>query len=82
MDGGYVKLNEDSGFTKDIMVKEITDYQWLSGDKDIFDKSYKYIWEAIWRAGALDDYKFKTAEEVDEWCMGDMYTQMCSFSGE
>ncbi len=82
IDGGYVKLNDDSGFTKDIMVTEIKDYQWLSGDKDVFDKSYKYIWEAIWRAGALDDYDFKTVEEVDEWCMGDMYTQMCEYCGE
>ena len=82
IDGGYVQVGGDNGFTKDIMVDEISAYTWLSGDKQKLDDSYKWIWEQIWYAGAMGDKKFDNVDALDDYIMGDLYKQMVWYQGE
>lgn len=82
IDGGYVAVGGDNGFTKDIMVDEIKAYTWLSGDKQALDDSFKWIWEQIWHAGGLEDKEFSTVEQLDEWATGELYDAMVVYAGE
>ncbi len=82
IDGGYVEVGGDNGFTKEIMVDEIKAYEWLSGDKQALDDSFKWIWEQVWYAGALESQDFASVKEFDEWAMGDLYDAMVVYCGE
>lgn len=82
IDGGYVEVGGDNGFTRDIMVDEIKAYTWISGDKQTIDDSFKWIWEQIWYAGGVEDKDITSIEKLDEWAMGDLYDAMVKYSGE
>ena len=55
IDAGYVPINTDSGFTRDMMIQEVIDYRFISGDKAEIDKSFEDIWMMIAKAGAMED---------------------------
>lgn len=82
VDGGYVEVGGDNGFSKDIRVDEIKAYTWISGDKQTIDDSFKWIWEQIWYAGGVEDKALATIEGLDRWATGDLYDAMVKYSGE
>lgn len=78
IDKGYVPINTDSGFTREMMEKEVEAYRFISGDKNEIDKSFKYIWESINKAGAMEN----APADVDSYIMGDLYSKMVNYQGE
>lgn len=78
---GYVPVNTDAGFTKDIMVDEIKAYTWISGDKELLDESFYQIWMQINRAGAMEDAPSDEAELID-YINNTLYNRMVAYQGE
>lgn len=72
INAGYVPVNTDTGFTRDMMIKEVTDYRFISGDKKVIDDSFKQIWEWIAAAGAMED----APADLDKYIMEDLYSKM------
>jgi NitT/TauT family transport system substrate-binding protein len=81
IDGGYVPIDTDSGFTYDMMVQEITDYRFISGDKSEIDKSFKAIWDMIAKAGAMEDAP-SDPDELDTYINETLYNKMVSYQGD
>ena len=77
IDKGYVPVNTDAGFTREMMEKEVEAYRFISGDKNEIDKSFKYIWESINKAGAMDS----APSDLDSYIMNDLYNKMVSYQG-
>lgn len=47
VDAGYVRVGTDAGYTKDLMVQEVKQTRFASGDKGAIDKSFSDIWTLI-----------------------------------
>ncbi len=77
IEGGYVPVNTDAGFTREMMEKEVEAYRFISGDKNEVDKSFKYIWESIHKAGAMDS----SPVDLDGYITGELYEKMVKFQG-
>ena len=78
---GYVPVNTDSGFTREIMLKEITDYPWISGDKQLLDNSFEAIWKQIHDAGAMEDAP-SDVSELDKYINETLYSKMVDYQGD
>ncbi len=72
INAGYVPINTDTGFTRDMMIREIIDYRFTSGDKKAIDDSFKTIWEWVAAAGAMED----APADLDKYIMNDLYNKM------
>lgn len=77
---GYVPVNTDSGFTKEVMLDEIKAYTWISGDKQLLDESFYNIWMQINRAGAMEDAPKDEAALV-KYINETLYKKMVSYQG-
>ncbi|MDR2672618.1 MAG: ABC transporter substrate-binding protein [Coriobacteriales bacterium] len=77
---GYVPIQTDSGFTRDIFAQEIKDYTWISGDRDVVDHSFYEIWMMINRAGAMEDAP-KDQAELDKYIKETLYNKSVRFQG-
>ncbi len=74
---GYVPVNTDAGFTREMMEQEVEAYRFISGDKNEIDKSFKYIWESVNKAGAMDS----APSDLDSYIMNDLYNKMVNYQG-
>lgn len=81
IDAGYVPVETDSGFTREIMLKEIEAYTWVSGDRALLDKSFSEIWMQINRAGAMEDAP-EDASELETYINDTLYSRMVNYQGE
>ncbi len=81
VNAGYVPVNTDSGFTKDLMLKEIKAYTWVSGDRELLDASFHEIWMQINRAGAMEDAPSDPAE-LESYIDETLYDRMVNYQGE
>lgn len=72
INAGYVPVNTDTGFTRDMMIKEVIDYRFISGDKAAIDKSFSDIWHWIADAGAMED----APADIDKYIMETLYSKM------
>ena len=81
VNAGYVPVNTDSGFTKDIMLDEIKAYTWVSGDKKLLDDSFYNIWMQVNRAGAMEDAPSDEAELI-KYINETLYNRMVAYQGE
>ncbi len=72
INAGYVPVNTDTGFTRDMMIQEVTDYRFISGDKKVIDDSFMQIWKWIAAAGAMED----APADLDKYIMEDLYSKM------
>jgi len=80
VNGGYVPVSTDSGFTQQIMLQEIKNYTWISGDKDTIDKSFHEIWMQIYRAGAMEDAP-SGDDALNKYIDDTLYNSMVKFQG-
>lgn len=81
VEAGYVPVNTDAGFTKDIMLEEIKAYRWSSGDRQLIDDSFHEIWMQINRAGAMEDAPTDPAE-LSKYIDETLYGKMVSYQGK
>lgn len=81
VEGGYVPVNTDAGFTRDIMLEEIKAYTWSSGDRELIDKSFHEIWMQINRAGAMEDAPSDPAE-LEKYIDETLYSKMVKYQGK
>ncbi|MEE8721578.1 MAG: ABC transporter substrate-binding protein [Eggerthellaceae bacterium] len=81
INGGYVPVNTDSGFTRDMMIQEVTDYRFTSGNKSEIDKSFKAIWDMIAKAGAMEDAP-SDPDALDKYINETLYNRMVDYQGE
>lgn len=72
INAGYVPINTDTGFTRDMMIQEVKDYRFVSGDKKAIDDSFKTIWEWVAAAGAMED----APADVEKYITQDLYNKM------
>lgn len=80
VDAGYVPVNTDAGFTRDIMEEEIKSYTWVSGDRKVIDDSFHEIWMQINRAGAMEDAP-TDSDELNEYIDETLYNKMVKYQG-
>ncbi len=81
INAGYVPVSTEGGFTRDIMLQEIKAYPWISGNKEVLDKSFHEIWMQIYRAGAMEDAPSDPAaltKYIDET----LYNKMVKYQGK
>lgn len=81
VNAGYVPVETDAGFTKDIMLDEIKAYTWISGDRELLDESFYNIWMQINRAGAMEDAPTDEGELI-HYINDTLYNRMVSYQGE
>ena len=81
MNAGYVPVETDAGFTKDIMLDEIKAYTWVSGDRELLDESFYNIWMQINRAGAMEDAPTDEGELIN-YINDTLYNRMVAYQGE
>ena len=79
--GGYVPVNTDAGFTREIMLEEIKAYTWSSGDRKLIDDSFHEIWMQINRAGAMEDAP-TDPEELNRYIDETLYNKMVKYQGK
>ena len=81
INAGYVPVGTDAGFTREMMIQEVQDYRFISGNKGEIDKSFAYIWEMIAKAGAMEDAPSDPAE-LDKYINETLYNRMVDYQGE
>ncbi|MDY2626323.1 MAG: ABC transporter substrate-binding protein [Coriobacteriales bacterium] len=81
INAGYVPVGTDAGFTREMMIQEVQDYRFISGNKDEIDKSFAYIWDMIAKAGAMEDAPSDPAE-LDKYINETLYNRMVDYQGE
>lgn len=81
VNAGYVPVETDAGFTKDIMLDEIKAYTWVSGDRELLDESFYNIWMQINRAGAMEDAPTDEGELIN-YINDTLYNRMVAYQGE
>lgn len=78
INAGYVPVNTDTGFTRDMMIQEVVDYRFISGDRNEIDNSFYAIWKMIADAGAMED----APADIDSYIKNDLYNKMVKFQGK